>query len=414
MSAPPQPNSAIVVGGGVIGMNCALSLQARGIEVTLVDPGTMRPASLGNAGHIAVEQVEPLASWATLRSMPRMLFARGGPVSLPLREAGAWLPFAFRLACAASPRRFAAGKAALSALAAAAMPAWKRQLARAGAADLLLESGHFLVWETARAAEEGRRRWAAAETGTVTIREATAAELASISAHLRAPLAGGIRFEGSGQIADLDLLASALVRSFEAAGGIRVPAAAAAVAPQRVVLGSGEILAGDAVVIAAGAASAALLRPLGWRVPLIAERGYHLHAAGTDWPLALPPVVFEERSMIVTRFRSGLRAAGFFEFARAESAPDPRKWARLRANLAALGIAFDEPVEWTGARPTLPDYLPAVGRTGDGLYYAFGHQHLGLTLAAATGEAIGALAAGEAPPFDLSPFAIERFGRRRG
>jgi D-amino-acid dehydrogenase len=402
----------IVAGGGVVGLSCALSLQARGMAVTLVDPGTLRAASLGNAGHIAVEQVEPLASTATLRSLPSQLFSRGGPVSLRPREIGAWLPFALRFARAAAPRRFRAGKAALSAIAAVAIPAWKRQLERAGAAELLLDHGHYAVWETPRAAEAGRARWLAAETGSVTVRDAPAEELARIEAQLSVPLAGAIRFDGSAQIADLDLLAAALVRCFEAAGGVRVRGAAAAVSTRSLTLETGEELEADAVLVAAGAGSGRLLRR--HRVPLIAERGYHLQAARTDWPLDLPPVVFEERSIIVTRFRSGLRAAGFFEFARAEAPPDPRKWARLRAHLRALGIAFSEPVEWTGARPTLPDYLPAIGRTGDGLFYAFGHQHLGLTLAAATGEAIGALAAGEAPPFDLFPFRIERFGRLRG
>jgi len=407
-----QPvKSIIVVGGGAVGMSCALSLQARGLTVTVVDPATLRPASVGNAGHIAVEQVEPLASVATLKALPRMLFSRGGPVSLPAREIGSWLPFALRFARAAAPKRFAAGKSALASLAAAAIPAWKRQLERAGEPGLLVENGHFVVWESAAAAVEGRARWAAAETGTVTRREATTEELAAISANLRAPLAGGIRFEGSAQIADLDLLAAALVRSFERGGGNRVRGAAESVTPREVVLETGERYGADAVLIAAGAASGALLRPLGHKVPLIAERGYHLQAAQTDWPPGLPPVVFEERSMIVTRFRSGLRAAGFFEFGRASAPPDPRKWARLRANLDALGIRFDRPVEWTGARPTLPDYLPALGRSASGVFYAFGHQHLGLTLAAATGEAVAALVAGEQPPIDLQPFAVERFSR---
>jgi D-amino-acid dehydrogenase len=400
----------IVVGGGVIGLNCALSLQARGIAVTVIDPGMLRPASLGNAGHIAVEQVEPLASVATLRSLPRMLFSRGGPVSLMPREIGAWLPFALRFARAAAPARVRAGKAALSSIAATAIPAWRRQLQRAGAADLLLDCGHYAVWETQRAAEAGRKNWAAADTGSVTVRDASRDELARVEAQLSVPLAGGVRFDGSAQIADLDLLAAALVRCFERSGGIRIRGTAATVTPSSVTLETGERYEADAVLVAAGAASGPLLA--GDRVPLIAERGYHLQAAETDWPLDLPPVVFEERSIIVTRFRSGLRAAGFFEFARPGAPPDPRKWARLRAHLADLGIAFSEPAEWTGARPTLPDYLPAIGRTADGLFYAFGHQHLGLTLAAATGEAIGALAAGDAPPFDLSPFRIERFGRR--
>ena len=48
-----------------------------------------------------------------------------------------------------------------------------------------------------------------------------------------------------------------------------------------------------------------------------------------------------------------------------------------------------------GSRPTLPDYLPAIGRSErtPNLLYAFGHQHLGLTLAPITATLVAALAA---------------------
>lgn len=116
--------------------------------------------------------------------------------------------------------------------------------------------------------------------------------------------------------------------------------------------------------------------------------------------------------MIVTRFRSALRAASFVEFAREHSPADPRKWARLRSHVAELGLPFRGPCsEWFGARPTLPDYLPALGRSrrAANLLYAFGHQHLGLTLAALTGELIAALARREQPDVDVAPFDLERF-----
>ena len=165
-------------------------------------------------------------------------------------------------------------------------------------------------------------------------------------------------------------------------------------------LEGGELLRAGIVVVAAGVASAALLQPLGYRVPIIAERGYHIQSANAAWPAGLPPIVFEERSMIVTPLRSGLRAASFVEFGRAQSPADPRKWARLKRHVVELGLPFQEPYsEWFGARPTLPDYLPALGRSrrADNLLYAFGHQHLGLTLAAITGELIAALARGATP-----------------
>jgi D-hydroxyproline dehydrogenase len=411
---------AIVVGGGIVGLACAIELQRRGMETVLVErDAEPRGASWGNAGHIATEQVEPLASIATLRSFPKRLFWRGGALSLPLPEWRAWLPFGMALAAAARASRFSAGKRALGSMLSHAMHAWRRLLDRAGAPELLREDGHWIVWESPGSAVAGRARWATTDTGEARIRELTADELARIEALVPGKLDGGVGFEGSGQIGDLGVLAERLKAHFVDRGGIFRNGEAKAVMAHdsciAVRLADGSLVAGDMTVIAAGADSAPLLREHGFRVPLIAERGYHIQSRVDEraWPEATPPIVFEDRSMIVTRFRSGLRAASFVEFASARRPPDRRKWARLRQHAAALGLPIGgDATEWMGARPTLPDYLPAIGRsaTMPGLLYAFGHQHLGLTLAACTAEAIGALATGKAPPFDLQPFDLARFG----
>ena len=56
-------------------------------------------------------------------------------------------------------------------------------------------------------------------------------------------------------------------------------------------------------------------------------------------------------------------------------------------------------------------HIPAIGRSdrADNLLYAFGHQHLGLTLGPLTGEIIAALATGAPPPVDATPFSLRRF-----
>jgi glycine/D-amino acid oxidase-like deaminating enzyme len=412
-----MPTDALVIGGGVVGLSCAVNLQLHGIRTTVIDPATTwRGASWGNAGHLATEQAEPLASRKTLRSFPRRLFFRGGALSLPARDLDVWLPFALRLIRSSTPARFAAGTAALLSLLRAAIPAWRHLAGTAGAEHLIAEGGHFVVWETRAGVEAGRAAWRHADTGTATFRDATAEEIAALSARMTRPIAGAIRFQGTGQILDLGELADCLNKHFALAGGSQRTAHVQRLildgSTAAVMLDGGEVLRADVVVVAAGVASAALLQPLGYRVPIIAERGYHIQCATADWPAGLPPVVFEERSMIVTPFRSGLRAASFVEFARADTPPDPRKWARLKSHVAALGLPFREPCsEWFGARPTLPDYLPALGRSrrAANLLYAFGHQHLGLTLAALTGELIAALALREATDVDVTPFDLERF-----
>src|SRR5476651_2597196 len=109
-----MPQRAVVIGGGVIGHTGALALQRAGYAVTLFDP--MREpsgASWGNAGHIAIEQPEPWASWPSIRSAPGRLFARGGALDFRARDIDVWLPFALRLMAAASPKKFARGRIAL-------------------------------------------------------------------------------------------------------------------------------------------------------------------------------------------------------------------------------------------------------------------------------------------------------------
>lgn len=401
----------------MVGLACAIALQRRGVATTIVAPDQpWRGASWGNAGHIAIEQVEPLASPATLRTFHRRLFMRGGPVALPPSAMATWLPFALRLARASSQARFAHGKAALGALLAAAMPAWRRLLADAGASALLREEGHVVLWESAATAAAGLARWRATDIGTAQFDAVPPDQLGVLQQLTRAPIAGAIRFSGSGQITDPTALGETLHSRFRALGGCERHARAIHVTGStvaQVALDDGAMLTADLALIAAGAASAPLLAPLGLSVPLIAERGYHIESATTDWPAGMPPIVFEDRSMIVTRFANTVRAASFVEFAHVDLPPDPRKWARLRAHVDALGLSFGEPVgEWIGARPTLPDYLPAIGRTSaaPAVAYAFGHQHLGLTLGAVTGEAIAALAHGENAAVDLAPFDLMRRG----
>lgn len=401
-----------IIGGGIVGLCSAVALADAGHCITVIDDDERREASSwGNAGHIATEQVAPLASRASLRSAFGRRFAAGGALDLPLSGIRHWLPFIPRFLAATSPSAFSAGSAALRSLLGGALPAWQRMLALAAEPALLRADGHYVLWESAASARAGTAAWRAADIGTSSLHTADEAEMARLASLVGVPIAGAVRFEGSGQITDLGALANALEAALRARGvtiertsvQLLVDGGRAGVAQHDA----------DLIVVAAGVRSRALMEQSGHAAPLIAERGYHIRGAVDDWPADLPPLVFEDRAMIVTRFADTVQAAGFVEYHSPDAPPDPRKWDRLERHVRELGLPMAPPfTRWMGARPTLPDYLPAIGRSRriGNLVYAFGHQHLGLTLAAVTAELVLSLAEDDTPKIDLTPFDLARFG----
>lgn len=400
-----------VVGAGVVGLSSALALLDAGHAVTLFDGDERADApSWGNAGHVATEQVAPLASLETVRSVPSRLFCTGGALALPPAQIATWLPFSTRLLLASGPRRFVRGREAMRALLGEALPAWQDLAARLGKPELLREGGHYVAWHDARAASKGMAAWQAADTGTASARPASAEEMVRLDALGTSPIAGALRFSGTAQVADLDELRQALVEAFLARGGILKRGKVVLEQQARHTQVAGH--RSDLVLVCAGVHSKPLLAALGHKLPMIAERGYHVRADAAHWPEDLPPIAFEERAMIVTRYRKSVQAASFVEFASPDAPADPRKWERLERHIAKLGLPITGPFRrWMGARPTLPDYLPAIGRSSraGNLFYACGHQHLGLTLAPITARIVTALVEGAVPPVPVEAFDIDRF-----
>lgn len=406
----------IVVGSGVVGLACALALQRAGIATLLCDGGSERSASWGNAGHLATEHTAPFASPHTLASFLPRMFAFGGPVDFVWRDIGSWAPWAARFVSSSTPKGFASGRAALADLADQSLAAWRRLIE----ADegLVKTDGHWLVWESARTASIGTRVMERMHAGSATFRPLTLHERADLHSGLSVPNLHGLRFFNTGQITDVTRMLRILRSRIVEAGGEIVNAQATGITQHhgevRVTLKGGESRPGRAVVVAAGVWSKPLLAQAGLHAPLIAERGYHIEFDDPELSASHSPVVFADRSIVATRFGNSLRATSFVEFGRPESPADPRKWAWLEHQLRQLGILKEQPVRrWMGARPTLPDYLPAIGG-GEipGVYYATGHAHLGLTLAALTGELVRDMVTGNPPAVDLAPFSLGRFARK--
>ena len=170
----------------------------------------------------------------------------------------------------------------------------------------------------------------------------------------------------------------------------------------------------DKVVIACGAFSKKLTDKLNEKIPLDTERGYHVHFKNYS-NLLSRPVVWADRGFGITPMEQGLRVVGTVEFGGLENPLSKSRIKNLILNakdmLNGLPENEDHEDEWLGFRPTLPDFLPVIGKSKNynNVYYSFGHHHLGWTLGAISGKIVSKIILGEKTNLDLSPYSSSRF-----
>jgi D-amino-acid dehydrogenase len=402
-----------VIGAGIIGSAVSWALTKGGRSVLLIDRAEPAEAgaSFGNVGHIATEQLQPLPSPRLLLSFWRQLHLFGGPLDIPLRRTMVLAPWIARFVRAAF--RQPQHTRYLAPLVECAADLLESNLKAIGRRDLLHRNGHYALWygPRAHAAVAAQLRdtqqlgvTTAPPSGDLLKRAAAATGEAGIA---------GLWFPKSAHVSDPALVARAFVSASTRQGASILRAAVQRPRGGRIeiVTDTGSLCVRTAV-ICAGAWSPPFLASFGLRAPLEAERGYHVELRDQT-PLIDAPILYADHSVVVTPMASRLRASSYLEFAGLDAPPDPRKPARLRATLRKLGYQceLDGP-SWMGPRPTLPDYLPGIGRASGPheLFYAVGHQHLGLTLAAVTAEIVSDLVTEQRPRFDIRAFDLRRFG----
>lgn len=409
----------IVIGAGIVGTATARALQRAGHAVTLLDsaePG--RATSYGNAGFIAIDHVLPLARPSTLKRVPQMLMDRNGPLTVHPPSIPYLLPWMARFAIAAYSRaEVRKGTDSFGPLMAEANVAWKAEIQASGLGELFKSRGALYVYESelsfAAGAEE-RELQRAKGTEFEVVDGNRARELApGLSSHI----VRGVYYSHGMHTINPYRVVTTLAERFADDGGTVMRARVRGFTRNgnrvtAVRLTDGELPA-KAVVIAAGRASGELTRLLGFNAPLVAERGYHVMLAPDNVRFDMP-VSPAERGFFITPMEDGLRVAGTVELAAPHQPPSWHRADLLIRHLKDIfpGVGGAEQSRWIGERPSLPDFRPAIGRAPRlaNVYCGYGHQHVGLTLATATGRLIARQMEGEELPAALAACDPGRFG----
>ncbi len=419
MTAAPgaAAGSALVLGAGIVGVASALALQRDGFAVTLLDRGRPGEAcSLGNAGHLGTASVLPQAAPGIARTVPRLLRDKQGPLAVRWGYVARNLPWFVSFLRAGERRTAERTAEKMAVLLAEVGRSYAPLLRDAGADDLVTPSGLLHVFGTEAGLRGARWGYELRRRLGIAVRDLDAEETRALEPCLAGPVAGGVLLPDVATVRDPLELTRRLVALFERRGGtvMQAPAQRLLVEHGRargIATASGDLVQADLVVLSAGAWSQRFAAKLGVRVPVAAERGYHVMVQGSNAAVR-QPLLLAERRVAVTPMRTGLRLTAMAEFADPDAAADhDRAWRTIAGAEDMLpGATARVASRWVGSRPSTPDGRPIIGRAprAGNVLLAYGHGHLGMTLAAVTGEMVSDLATGRAPRLDLAPFAPDR------
>ncbi len=406
-----------VIGGGVVGVACAVELARRGAQVTVIERDRIgHGCSYGNAGWLTPSLAVPLANPAMLLKSIKWMFDPESPLYIQPRLDPAFLRWLLEFLLASRKTKFDSGAAALVELCRVSVDMWEDVARRSPEAFGFERHGLLAVYEKTSALEAARPGIDLVGRSGVRAEYWTADDVREKEPSVVGPQVGGVFYPDDAHcepyraVKALEAEARALgVRVIEGAEVFRISDhnGSRALTTTR-----GEILASQ-IVVATGPWSEALGRMLGFRLPVIGAKGYSI---------VLPPatphprrsIYLTERKIAVNPHRDALRIAGTLELVRNDFSINARRVDVIVRGAKGMLAIPDSPAPreiWRGLRPCTPDGMPVIGRArgrGD-VWLATGHQMAGLKTAPGTGLLLAQLMAGETPRFDPEPFRADRY-----
>ena len=412
-------DDVLILGGGVIGLSCALYLLKAGIGVRVLEQGTPGcGSSHGNCGTITPSHAAPLAMPGMIGVALRSMLKADAPLYLNPRFDGPRLRWLLGFARHCNWRDFVHATTARAAL----LQRSRQLLGELVRHDKLdcefVEQGVLYVHRTAaRLAQDRREHVAVLDRLGIEVQQLAGAEVEAMEPALKPGVAGGLFHPGDAQLRP-DRYAAELARRVVELGGViecgaRIEGFTAAdrrIARVHTCRGAFE---GDRVLLALGAWSPLLARALNLRLPMQPGKGYSL----TYRRPTLAPrhaLALREASVCVTTWRDGFRLGSTMEFSGYAEGLNRRRLDALRRG-AAEGLREPEGPElleqWWGWRPMSVDELPIIGPSTrwSNLWLATAHGMLGVSMSTATGELVASMLGGPASPLDAAPYAPSRF-----
>jgi len=405
-----------VVGAGIVGICTSYFLQQSGFKVTLIDkelPGTM--TSYGHACTFADYANVPVNSPSLFYKIPQMLLRKDGPLAVDFLYVIKNLPWAIKFLKNCKKNRVEEIASSLANLLHHSRLSYDQIFNEVDVSNYIKNEENIYIYDSKKSYESSEYSNQLRKKNNINVKDLNKSEVYDLEPNLASVYYSGHLFIGSRHTTNPLAISKKIFESFLQGGGKFINENVKNIINSennvQIILQDKKIKF-DQIVICAGAWSNSLAKMMDEKFPLDTERGYHV-LFECDEQLINRPIGWSQSGFYLVQMDDGIRASGTIEIAGLDKAINRQRVnmieSQARKILPQLGKVKSI---WMGRRPTLPDSKPIIGRSNKNknVMYAFGHQHIGWTLAAVTGKAINELAKGSEPNFDIGPFSPKRFG----
>lgn len=390
----------LIVGGGIVGQFTAYYLNKAGHQVTVLDDApAMSPASVGNCGLISPSHILPLNTWGTLLKGLKWMGQKDAPLSIKpqfnKQFIGWFLSYIWHCRQSEVEKSIVARHELLQL-------SWKlyNDVMAAESLDCNWRTGGLIYGcKTKDGLNDIATEVALLQRHGLAARSLNREELHALEPLFTDDIIGGAIFECDGWLMPGKLLEN--LTALNKRNGVAMVTGSAKRFRYRgnkiesIELEGGEMTA-DEYILAAGAKSPQLARPLGIDLKLIPGKGYNLtvHTALSHQPTI--PIYMLERKVVATPWENGFRLGSTMEFTGYDLSLNPARLEALkRAASEYLRVDIKDVTfePWAGWRPMTANGLPVIGRApkNTNLILATGHGMLGLSMAPATGYLVDQL-----------------------
>jgi D-amino-acid dehydrogenase len=409
----------VVVGGGIIGLSAAFSLQRRGAEVTIVESHAgSHGASVVNAGWICPSLSDPVPSPGLIKTSLNWMRHADSPLYIKPSLNYDFLRWLISFWRHCNDRSFTHALQVTSALNKRTFDLYGQMVA-AGVKFEHHQSGILFVFHSREKLEVDLKAIEFfAQYGINPSKPLWGEDLRQLEPSLSPAISGGFWYEGERHVRpdtltsglahwlaehDVTIRTQTQVIDFECVNG-----------QVNAISTTGGRIEADAVLIAAGTWSGTLAKKVGVHIPIQGGKGYCLDYEPAPVPVNRP-IDFAEARFACTPMDGMIRLAGTMELSGINDTIRKERVSAI-ARAAAQGFAgwprdIHRARIGNGLRPMTPDGLPVIGFLPGfrNLAVASGHAMLGVTLAASTGDEIAeTIMTGRATEL-IKPFDPARF-----